>query len=35
VEQGVDMSGPIPALLGLFFPNATRIKSQQLILLIK
>ena len=38
VEQGVDMSGPILALLGLpffFFPNATRIKSQQFILLIK
>jgi hypothetical protein len=30
-----DVSGPIPALLGLLFPNATRIESQQFILLIK
>ena len=30
----VDMSS-LPALLGLFFPNATRIKSHQFILLIK
>jgi hypothetical protein len=35
VEQGVDVSGPIPTLLGCSFPNATRIKSQQFILLIK
>ena len=26
MEQGADVSGPIPILLGLFFPNATRIK---------
>jgi hypothetical protein len=35
VEQGADVSGPILALLGLFFSNATRIKGQQFILLIK
>jgi len=35
VEQGAAVSGPIPALLGLFFPNATKIESQQFILLIK
>jgi hypothetical protein len=35
MEQGADVSGPIPALLGLFFPNATRIESQQFILLIR
>jgi len=33
MEQGPDVSGPIPALLGLllFFPNTTRIESQQFI----
>ena len=37
MEEGVDVSGPIPALLGFFFfiPNAIRIESQQFILLIK
>jgi hypothetical protein len=35
VEQRADVSGPIPALLGFFFPNATRIESQQFVLLIK
>jgi hypothetical protein len=36
VEQGVDVFGPKPALLGLFFfSNATRIESEQYILLIK
>jgi hypothetical protein len=35
VEQGADVSSPIPALLGLIFPNAIRIERQQFILLIK
>ena len=35
MEKGVDVSGPVPALLGLFFPNATRIENQQFILQIK
>jgi len=35
MEQRADVSDPIPALLGLFFPNQTMIESQQLILLIK
>jgi hypothetical protein len=33
MEQGADVSGPIPTLLGLFFTNDTRIKSQQFIFL--
>ena len=35
VEQGHDVCDPILALLGLFFPNAAWIESQQFILLIK
>jgi len=35
VEQGPDVCGPIPALLSLFFSNATWIESQQFILQIK
>jgi hypothetical protein len=35
VEQGANVSDPTPTLLGLFFPNATRIERQQFILLIK
>ena len=35
MEQGANVSDPTPTLLGLFFPNATRIERQQFILLIK
>jgi hypothetical protein len=35
VEQGVDVSSPIPAFLGLIFPNVIRIENQQFILLNK